>query len=363
MTETTEFRPDWISAPGDTIGDILEHSNMSEREFSRQLGKTPQETQDLLHGQGAITLEIAKMLENLIGGSTTFWMARERRYREDLDRLRGQAEGNGGSNWLDELPIKDMVRFGWLPRPQGSADKIAASLRFFGVANVRAWREAYRTVLETAAFRTSPAFESQPGAVAAWLRQGEIESSKLACKAWDAKKFRQIVGEIRCLSRKKVPSVFVPELQRRFAECGAAVVILRAPSGCRASGATCFLSNSKALMLLSFRYLSDDHFWFSVFHEAAHLILHENTAIFLEGPNIVSTKEEEEANQYAADTLIPPEFRSEMLKLPINGREVMRFARRIGVSPGVVVGQLQHLGRLERRQLNNLKRRYQWSSE
>jgi len=363
MAETTEFHPDWISAPGDTIGDILEQCNMSEREFSRHLGKTPEETQDLLRGRGPITLEIAKTLEFLIGGSVTFWMAREHRYREDLNRFKGQAERIGGSNWLDELPIKDMARFGWLPSLQGSADKIVASLRFFGVANVPAWREAYRTVLETAAFRTSSAFESQPGAVAAWLRQGEIESGEIACKAWDAKKFRQVVGEIRYLTREKVPNGFVPELQRRFADCGVAVVILRAPSGCRASGATSFLTKSRALMLLSFRYLSDDHFWFSVFHEAAHLILHENIAIFLEGPNMASTKEEDEANQYAADTLIPPEFRSEMLKLPVNGREVMRFAKRIGVSPGVVVGQLQHLGRLERRQLNNLKRRYRWSNE
>ena len=363
MAETTEFRPDWISAPGDTIGDILEQSKIPQREFSRHIGKTAEETQDLLYGRGPITVEIAETLESVIGGSVTFWMARERRYREDLERLRDQAEGNGVSNWLDELPIKDMVRFGWLPSVQGTADRIAASLQFFGVANIPAWKKAYRTALETAAFRTSPTFESQPGAVAAWLRQGEIKSGVITCKVWDAKKLRRAVEEIRYLTREKSPSVFVPEVQRRFADCGVAVVILRAPSGCRASGATYFVTDTKALLLLSFRHLSDDHFWFSLIHEAAHLILHKNTAIFLEGPNMESTKEEEEANQYAADTMIPPEFRSEMLKLPVNGRVVMRFAKRIGISPGVVVGQLQHLGRLERRQLNNLKRRYQWSGE
>ena len=237
-----------------------------------------------------------------------------------------------------------------MPNVKGAANRIAAALQFFGVASVSAWRQSYRSVLETAVFRTSTSFESQPAAVAAWLRQGEIETSRILCKPWDAKEFRRVVGEIRYLTREKIPSIFVPELQRRFADCGVALVILRAPSGCRASGATCFQNKSRAFMLLSFRHLSDDHFWFSVFHEAAHLLLHEHKAIFLEEPNMVTTKEENEANQYAADTLIPPEFKLEMLRLPVNGRKVMKFAKRIGVSPGVVVGQLQHMGRLERRQ-------------
>ena len=53
----------------------------------------------------------------------------------------------------------------------------------------------------------------------------------------------------------------------------------------------------------------------------------------------------------------------EMLSLPVDGRRVMRFARDIGVAPGIVVGQMQHLGALTRRQLNNLKRRFRWADE
>ena len=113
--------------------------------------------------------------------------------------------------------------------------------------------------------------------------------------------------------------------------------------------------------MLSFRYLSDDHFWFTFFHEAAHLILHREKYIFLEGDDRLSSDEEEEANKFAADTLIPPEFQAEMMSLPAETRAVMRFARKVGVSRGIVVGQLQHRGLLRRNQLNNLKHRYTWS--
>ena len=52
-----------------------------------------------------------------------------------------------------------------------------------------------------------------------------------------------------------------------------------------------------------------------------------------------------------------------MLDLGLNGREVIRLARLAGVSPGIVVGQLQHISKIERNQLNSLKERFRWDSE
>src|SRR5437870_1390262 len=102
-------------------------------------------------------------------------------------------------------------------------------------------------------------------------------------------------------------------------------------TGCRASGATRFLSPNKALLLLSFRYLSDDQFWFSFFHEAGHLLLHGDRGFFLEGDDSPSTKEEQDANDFTARILVPPEFQQAMRSLPLDGRQVIRFARRVCV--------------------------------
>ncbi|HEU4689887.1 MAG TPA: ImmA/IrrE family metallo-endopeptidase, partial [Vicinamibacterales bacterium] len=164
------------------------------------------------------------------------------------------------------------------------------------------------------------------------------------------------------LTRQKDPERFLPTLIRACAECGVALVVLRAPTGCRASGATRFLSPDKALLLLSFRYLSDDHFWFTFFHEAGHLILHGEEALFIEADEMLDSVQEDEANRFAGDVLIPPEFKAELGKLPLTHRDVIRFAVRAGVAPGIIVGQLQHQGRLPRNRLNGLKRRFRWSA-
>jgi HTH-type transcriptional regulator/antitoxin HigA len=357
MPRTNVFQHDWVSAPGDTIGDILEERNLSPLEFAQRIGRTPEHAGDLLSGHAKITTETARQLEIVLGAPAAFWMARESQYREDL------ARHQAGTGWLRELPVVDLVKFGWLESVTDSTDKVVACLRFFGVPDIETWHATYNDTLEMTAFRTSPAFASQRGAVLAWLRQGEIESESIDCKPWDAERFEEMLSNIRLLTRKRNPNLFIAELRKNSAECGVAVVIVRAPTGCRASGATRFLTPNKALLQLSFRYLSDDHFWFTFFHEAGHLLLHAKSALFLEGTGMTSNKEEKEANEFAGRVLIPPKLQEALLKLPVDGREVIKFARLAGVSPGIVVGQLQHHGRLKQRQLNNLKRRFTWGKE
>jgi HTH-type transcriptional regulator / antitoxin HigA len=358
------FEPNWISAPGETIADILEERDLSLVQFAQRMECRLEFANQLLRGREAITGPIARRLESILGGSASFWMTRESQYRADTVRLNRESQSSAAEEWLKEIPLRDMISFGWIkPVSSSTPARETACLSFFHVPDVGAWREKYRGALEMAVFRTSSSFDSQPGAVAAWLRQGEIEAASIDCKPWDAQRFRRALSSIRPLTRKKDPSFFFPELQKRCAECGVAVVIVPAPTGCRASGATRFVSTNKALLLLSFRYLSDDHFWFTFFHEAGHLLLHGQKALFLESAGMSSNKEEGEANEFAARVLIPPELQAAMLDLGLNGREAIRFARLAGVSPGIVVGQLQHHGKIKRNQLNTLKRRYRWGSD
>jgi Zn-dependent peptidase ImmA (M78 family) len=69
---------------------------------------------------------------------------------------------------------------------------------------------------------------------------------------------------------------------------------------------------------------------------------------------------EVEANDFAADVLIPPSRRDELMDLPPKSRPIIRFAYSIGVSTGIVVGQLQHRSVIGRNQMNRLKRRFNW---
>lgn len=233
-------------------------------------------------------------------------------------------------------------------------------LAYFGVNNPLEWEERYADFLKFTAFRTSPTFQSKVGPLSVWLRQGEIEATQTKCGAWDPNELRKRLSEIRILSKAKNPAYFLPRLRRICSEFGVAVVFIRAPSGCRASGATRFVDGNRAMMILSFRYLTDDHFWFTFFHEVGHLLLHSASLTFIDGEESISNKMEKEANEFAERALIPETQRENLMDLKPSRGSIIRFAYSIGVSAGVVVGQLQHHGVIKRNQMNYLKRRFAW---
>jgi HTH-type transcriptional regulator / antitoxin HigA len=349
MQTDKTFRPDWISAPGDSINQILKQRNLSTSEFAQHLGESLDYVKDLIQGRTEITPELAQRLALIIGATPEFWIARERKYREDLKTHESDEE------FLDAMPWKEMIKFGWIQPSINKEDLLENCFDFFQVPDAKTWFQSHRDVIETSAFRTSLKYASQTGSVSAWLRQGELLAETIECGPWNPEKFRETLNIIRALTREDKPEVFLPELTRLCAECGVAVVTLQSPFYCKASGATRFISPDKAMLLLSFRYFLDDHFWFTFFHEAGHILLHNKNSLFVDEDTSSHAKEEEEANEFAANILIPAQFKQEFLRLRGNKRDVIRFARQIGISRGIVVGQLQHLGILKRSELNGLK--------
>ncbi|MFZ5554494.1 MAG: ImmA/IrrE family metallo-endopeptidase [Bacteroidota bacterium] len=354
MNKVEVFNPNWVSQPGNTISDILEEQNIPLRKFAEKMSVSSEFVEKLLRGEIHINSEIAKQLESTLGSSSAFWIERETKYRQNFEKLHLKET----EEWINSLPVKEMIKLGWIKK---TADLVKECLNYFKVDSIKEWYQKYNFELGSYSFRTSPTYSSDKGSVAAWLRQGEILTENLACRDWNVKLFEQNLHEIKKLTRKKKPIDFIPSLIKICAECGVAVAIVKTPVGCKASGATKFISPNRALILLSFRYLSDDHFWFTFFHEAGHLILH-NKNIFIENLDISKpiSEEELEANLFAAEVLIPHGLKSELQFLRSNKRKIVDFASRAGVSPGIVVGQLQFHGYIDNKYLNSYKRRYSW---
>lgn len=361
MNAKNAFEPDWVSPPGATVLNLLEERGCTVGEFATAVHRSPQEVSRLIYGSAQLTQDWAEQLASTLGASPDFWLRREERYRRDATRLAEASNSEVALAWLSDLPIEDMVRFGWIRKTSSKAECVGNVLTFFGVPSVESWRRRYRVTLESAAYRASSAYETKSGAVAAWLRQGELSAAELDCLPWHPTRLREALPQIRSLSRESYPERFLPELIQICSECGVAVVVQRAPSGCRASGATRFLSPKKALILLSFRYLSDDQFWFTVFHEIGHLLLHSHDGLFLEGVETANQKVETEADNFGRLHLLTEQGLSALHSIPLNRFAIARLARRIGVSAGIVVGQLQAIERVPYRHFNYLKARYAWS--
>jgi addiction module HigA family antidote len=359
-----DFAPDWVAVPGESIGDLLEERGWTQADLATRTGFTTKHVNLLLKGKAPITEETALKLERVLGSTARFWLNLEAQYREHLARQEAFKALAEHTDWLKELPLSDMVKFGWVKKVKDKAQQVFECLRYFGVADVAAWREQYEQPV--AAYRASAKLIREPAAVSAWLRKGERAAEDMRLGDYDRVAFEAALQQIRALTAECDPKVFAPKLIELCARVGVAVVLAPAPKGCPVSGATKWLGASKALVMLSLRGKSDDKLWFSFFHEAGHLLKHGKRMIFLDilGEDGLNPQEEQEADAFARDFLIlPADYKALLAQPSISERSIRDFARQITIAPGIVVGRLQYDTRIGWQQFNHLKVRYLWGHE
>jgi len=359
-----EYMPDYVSPPGETLKETLDALGMAQAELAKRTGRAKKTINEIIMGKAPITPKVALELEKVLGGPAGFWNSLESHYRESLARREEQNHLQEHLEWLKAIPVRAMVKPGWIQPFRDKIQQLQELLKFFGISSPDQWENLAESYVGQVVFRKSEAFQSNPAALIAWLRRGQIEAKHIPCAPYDSRKFRAALQSIRLLVSED-PKVFEPEMVRLCAASGVAVVFVPELPKTHVSAATRWLTPNKALIQLSLRYKTDDHLWFSFFHEAGHLVLHGKKDVFLDGSQVGGDgTKEQEANRFAANLLISQvEFRAFVKAGRLTKEAIRRFASDIGIAPGVVVGRLQHDGILPRSHCNDLKRRFDWADQ
>ena len=357
------FTPDWVSPPGDTILDLLEERDWTQQQLADRLGYSLKHVNQLVKGKVPLTEDAAIRLQNVLGASVGFWLTREAQYRERAALLDAAERQAAMVPWLNRFPIKEMMDAGALTRRRLDAKSkpqvVGELLGFFGVASPDQWETQYGCM--ELSFRRSREDQADVAAISAWLRMGEKMAEKLDGPAYDEARFKSALAEIRGMTNLH-PRDFQPRMEKLLHQAGVAFVMLPALPRTYVSGVARWLNSHRPLIQLSLYGKQNDRFWFSFFHEAAHILLHsrQKKTVFLDDPSKSesSSKEEHEANAWARDFLITPTQASELANLPKTRSAVARFAQSIHVHPGIVVGRMQHDRLLDVTWLNDLKERF-----
>ena len=332
------------------LADELKARQMTQADLARRMNRPAQMINEIINEKKEIIPQTALELERVLGTPACIWLNLERDYRynkarlADIERLEGQVQR------AREFPYGDMARLGWIPAPREPRERVRELLQFFAVTDLR-----LVTQTQQAAYRRSGLGEASPEALAAWLRKGEIEAEKVETKAFDGARLRQALPRMREMTQRR-PEDFHTPLCALCADCGVALVFVPHLPRTHAYGAVRWLNPGTALVQLSVLRRYDDVFWFSLFHELGHLLLHGKRDIFVELPGGPQTDKEDEADRFAADTLIPSEAFRRLKKVGRYSKaNVQAFARSVGVAPSIVVGRLQHAELLPHTHLNGLR--------
>jgi plasmid maintenance system antidote protein VapI len=353
-----EYEPDVVTPPGETLLETIAISGLTQESLAARTGRTPKLINEIIKGKASITTGTALQFERVLGVPAEFWNNRERKYRESLSRIEERQRLEGHVEWLSRFPLNAMAKLGWLRKPKDKVEQICELLNFLGVASPDSWDRYFKEI--QVAYRKPRALKADPFALAAWLRKGDIDAQTIDCQPYEAASFRGALTQVRALTTAE-PGDFQCRIVEICASCGVAVVFVPELPNIRVSGAARWFSPKKAVIQVNLLYKKDDHFWFTIFHEAGHVLLGSKKEVFVDSEKFEGDYEEE-ANRFAAEQLIPQAALRDFAVSAshISATAIARFAREQGIAPGIVVGQLQHLGHLPYTYCNFLKRTFKW---
>ena len=361
--ENAPIVPSTTPHPGEVISEYLEYHGWSQRDLARRTGLAPKTISVICNGKASVTASTALALERVLRRPTHFWLNLQRQFDEADIRKSDRLQSVEWEEWARSFPIQEMRNRSFtLPSATSDVDLI---LRYLGVFSPECWQSVWDS--NGVAFRQTTECQENMSAIHAWVRETEHVATKIETNDFDERLLRSLIQKMKRLTRKRVDKA-VAELRPLCAKVGIALVVVPELPSTGISGCARWLSSKRALIGLTQRYETDDQMWFSFFHELGHLLLHKNTRAFvldnatddLLDTNVDLEMEtcEIEANQFAADTLTPPDKLAEFVRKELFIKDaIYEFADNVDVSPGIVVGRLQHIGILEPFQGNTLKQK------
>jgi HTH-type transcriptional regulator/antitoxin HigA len=350
----------WFSKPGDSVRAIMQRRGISAFDLAQHFDDGIESVRSLFDGSLHIDETTASTLSSVLGATVKFWLKRQQNFDIAVERALELAIETNQADILLRLPAPGR-RVGGRLSQERRAVELRKRLIFYNVPNAESWTSRYGRIVGETDYRATQTFAAQEDSTLLWLRRGELEADMINTRPWSPDNLRDRIPDIRKLTLIRRPELFIPKLRQLCAEVGIALAVVKAPKGCRASGAVRMVDPDKAMLLLSFRYKRDDQFWFTVFHEIGHLILH-NASTFIDGDSVPENEvREEEANMFAAQCIIPPLREAELERIPPRKKDIIRFSISLGISPGLTVGQMQHRGMIEHSSMNYLKRTWDWN--
>lgn len=355
MSSDLTIAKELLSPPGDTLQETLDEIGMPQKELAERMGVHLKTINSIIKGKGIISMDTALNLERVLGIPSSFWLNREREYRDELAKIEEQEFLEKRLDWLKLFPLAQMKKNGWISESKRSPALVNEMLKFFGIAKPEQWNRIYTEEQTSVAFRISLAHVNNAGAISVWLRKGQLDAGKIKLKSFTKNQFRKALKTIRELAYKH-PKDFKKKLQDVCASVGVAVVYVPNLPKAPISGAARWIYD-KPVIQLSGRYKSNDHFWFTFFHEAGHILLHGKKDIFLEGldTNSMDELKEDEANNFASDFLIPKNVLKQLMNEEIDDEIINEYSKKYHIHKGIIVGQLQHKGVIPHNKFNEYK--------
>jgi len=239
-------------------------------------------------------------------------------------------------------PFKQMFQRGWFGN-------------FVGTLNdaIKDSENLIEGLFENAGFKgVQPAFNRQ-------LIRSNSQPNKFALNAWYARVLTKAKDQridksfdknlitpewIANLAKLSQEDDGLKKVPKYLKNVGIRFIIEPVLEGTLLDGAALLLEKQYPVIALTLRYDRLDNFWFVLFHEIAHIILHLSDDIEVIFDDLDSKVDglEKEADEFALDALIPKEvWRTSLVRFRASEKTIINQAKSLGISPALVAGRIR----------------------
>lgn len=330
-----------VFPPGDFIHEELEARGWTQGDLAEIMGRPVRLVNELIAGKKQITPETAKGLAKAFGDDDPlYWMNLDSAYR--LSHAEPVSETVGRRAKLySQFPVREMTKRQWI-EPSDNLDVLEHRVcRFFRINDIDQ-RPEFAHAAKAAAYGARTELQW------AWLYRARQLSDGVHSGPYSAAKLRTALIALRQLMAAPEEIRQVPKI---LADAGVRYVIVEFLPGAKIDGAA-FWNGQVPVIAQSLRFDRVDNFWFVLRHEIEHILNEDGLVLDVEmtehaGQMTDLPLEEVKANLAATDFVVPKaELESFISRVrPLYSEQrILLFAKRLGIHPGLVVGQLHFRG-------------------
>ncbi|MGJ4916780.1 helix-turn-helix domain-containing protein [Bradyrhizobium sp. HKCCYLRH2060] len=330
--------PAEVFPPGDFIRDELDARGWTQGDLAQIMGRPTQLVNELIAGKKQVTPETALGLAKAFGDDDAlYWLNLESAYRLSRAKPADEAVGRR-ADLYSKFPVREIIKRKWI-EPSDNLDVVEHRIcRFYGIQSIN-------DTPQFAHAAKANQYDERSPLQLAWLRRAHQLALGVTAPAYSEQKLRAALSKLRELLAAPEEIRQVPQI---LTAAGVRLVIVEFLPGAKIDGAV-FWIDQAPVIALSVRFDRVNNFWFVLRHEIEHILNKDGMVLDLELTESLQSKQplpapEVKANTAASEFLVPKsELDSFILRVrPLYSEQrIMLFAKRIGVHPGLVVGQLQ----------------------
>lgn len=351
---------DLIIHPGETIKEVLEDKKMTQEELAIRTGFSAKHVSEVISGKKDISSKFANSLEYALGIPTTFWINLQGIYDKEIIEI--EKINNVKENEFDVLnDLKEIIKYCEnenIIQKDNSKSLTVLNMRKF--LNLNDLTTIPSLQIQQVAFRGSKKIKINVNVLYAWKKICEYFTEKIEpTNGFDKNKLKSKYEDIKNTMFLE-PNEMVKRLKEIFLECGIVFEVVKHFAGAPVQG---FIhkKNNKVILCMTIRCSFCDIFWFTLFHEIAHLLNEDFSDQYIDY-TFVESSEESLADEFARNTLI----NDDDYKIFVNNGKysvetIKSFAISQGVLPGIVVGRIQNDIK-DYSFMSKLKEQYKWVS-